>query len=73
MFSDESIFRVIGYVNTQNIRIWPKGMPTELDEALLSSPDVVIWCAVLREKIIRPFSFDEGIVTGATYRNTLIQ
>ena len=71
MFSDECMFRVNGYVNKQNVRIWANERPSQVNEAPHNSPGIVIWCAISKTKIIGPFFFDEGRVTGDTYRDML--
>ena len=44
-FSDECIFRVNGHVNKQNVRIWAKEKPTQLNQAPLNSPG--LWFGAL--------------------------
>lgn len=72
VFSDECIFRVNGYVIKQNVRIWGKKRPEQVNEATLNSPSVMVWCAISKHRVIGPYFFDEGSVTGEIYRNMLI-
>ena len=73
VFSDECIFRINGHVNKQNVRISAKEKPNQVNQAPLNSPGVMVWCAIANTKIIGPFFFENENVTGASYRNMLIQ
>ena len=73
VFSDECIFRVNGYVNKQNIRIWAKERPSQVNQVPLNSPGVMVWCAISKTKIIGLYFFKSVTVNGSTYRNMLIQ
>ena len=53
--------------------ICAKERSTEVNEAPHNSPGVILWCSISQAKIIERFFFDEGSVTGAPYRNMLIQ
>lgn len=72
VFSDECIFRLNGYVNKQNVRIWGEQRPTQVHQATLNSPSVMVWCAISKQRVIGPFFFENENVTGESYRNMLI-
>ena len=72
VFSDECIFRLKGHVNKQNVRIWGNERPSEGNQVFMQSPNVMVWCAVTREKVISPYFFEDGNVDGEKYRNMLI-
>lgn len=72
VFSDECIFRLNGHVNKQNVRIWGTERPNEGNEVYQHSPSVMAWCAIAKTKVIGPYFFENGNVTGESYRNMLI-
>ena len=67
VFSNECIFRVNGHVNKQNVRIWAKDQPTQVNQAPSNSPGFMVWFAIAKTKIIVPVFFENEIVTGASY------
>ena len=71
VFSDECIFRLNGHVNKQNVRIWAQERPSQVNEAPLHSPGVMVWCGISKTKIIGPFFFNDENVTGSSYKNML--
>ena len=71
VFSDECMFRVNGSVNTQNVRIWGTENPYSVHEEVMNSPGIMAWCAMSEDRIIGPYFFENGNVTGASYRNML--
>ena len=69
MLRDQCIFRVI----KQNVWIGAKERSKERKEASISSPRVIVWCAIYKARIIGPFFFVKGSIIGATYRNMIIR
>jgi hypothetical protein len=61
--SDEAHFHISGAVNEQNFRYWAERILRELQERLLHSPRITVWCAVADFGVIGPYFFEEG---GAT-------
>jgi hypothetical protein len=68
--SDEEHFRISGAVKKQNFRYWAEHKPRELQERLLHSPHITVWCAVADFGVIGPHFFEEG---GATVTVTADQ
>ena len=73
VFSDECIFRINGYVNKQNVRVWGKQRPIEGNQLTLNSSGVMVWCTISKYGVIGPYFFNNQNVRGDTYRNMLIQ
>lgn len=73
VFSDECIFRLNGFVNKQNVRIWGDERPNDVNEHTLHSPSVMVWCAISKDRVIGPYFFENGTVTGELYKNMLSQ
>jgi hypothetical protein len=55
--SDEAHFHISGAVNKQNFCFWAEHNPHELQERLLHSPHVTVWCAVAAFGVISPYFF----------------
>ncbi|GFV63037.1 uncharacterized protein TNCV_3210491 [Trichonephila clavipes] len=62
LFSDEAHFRLNGYVNKQNCRIWSEANPQVYVETPLHPEKLTVWCALWAGGIIGPYFFknDEG-------------
>ena len=71
VFSDECKFSLFGSVNKQNCRIRRNERPNEVYETFQNSPSVMVWCALSKKEIIGPFFFEDGNVTGSTYKRML--
>ncbi|GFW67040.1 uncharacterized protein TNCV_4030601 [Trichonephila clavipes] len=73
LFSDEAHFRLNGYVNKQNCRIWSEANPQVYVETPLHPEKLTVWCILWTGGIIGPYFFknDEGhnvTVNGDRYR-----
>ncbi|GFT72229.1 putative DD41D transposase [Trichonephila clavipes] len=73
LFSDEAHFRLNGYVNKQNCRIWNEANSQVYAETPLHPEKLTVWCALWAGGIIGPYFFknDEGhhvTVNGDRYR-----
>ena len=62
-FSDESTFHVSGLINRHNSRIWGSQNPHESYELKRDSPELIVWCGIMHDKIIGPFFFTEKSIT----------
>ena len=56
-FSDEAHFRLDGYVNSQNYRIWSSENHHEFREKPLHPEYLSVWCAIDGSQVIGPFFF----------------
>ncbi|GFT69621.1 hypothetical protein TNCV_1298411 [Trichonephila clavipes] len=52
LFSDEAHFRLNGYVNKQNCRIWSEANPQVYVETPLHPEKLTVWCALWAGGII---------------------
>ncbi|GFW79122.1 putative DD41D transposase [Trichonephila clavipes] len=73
LFSDEAHFRLNGYVNKQNCRIWSEANPQVYVKTPLHPEKLTVWCSLWAGGIIGPYFFknDEGhnvTVNGDRYR-----
>jgi len=73
VFSDEAHFRLNGYVNKQNCRIWSEDQPEALQDLPMHPEKVTVWCLLSAGGIIEPYFFknDNGrnvTVNGERYR-----
>ena len=73
IFSDEAHFWLNGFVNKQNCRIWGECNPQEIQQRLLHSEKVTVWCGFWSGSIIGPYFFqnETGVaftVNGDRYR-----
>ena len=59
-------------VNEKNERIWGTEHPTESNQSFLNSASVMEWCAVTKEKVMRPCFFEDESVNGENYRNMIV-
>ncbi|GFV02430.1 DUF4817 domain-containing protein [Trichonephila clavipes] len=57
LFSDESTFHVSGMVNKHYVRFWGSEQPHAVRELQRSSEKVNVWCGLLHDRILGPFSF----------------
>lgn len=71
VFSDECLFHTNGVVNKHNARVWGTENPRTVQQVPLRSEKVMVWCAMHRTKIIGPYFFSAGSVTGAMYKRML--
>ena len=62
-YSDEAWFHLIGYVNSQNTRIWATEHPHEIPKVPLNSEKTWVWCAISRRRIIGPIFSHETLNT----------
>jgi len=53
--SNEAHFHLSGFVNKQNFRYWSDVNPHLLHETSFHSQKVIVWCAILANRIIGPF------------------
>ena len=70
-FSDEANFHLSGAVNRHNVRIWGTQNPREYTEKELNSPKVNVWCAVLHNRVIGPYFFEELTINQDSYLEML--
>ncbi|GFU82473.1 hypothetical protein TNCV_4506151 [Trichonephila clavipes] len=57
LFSDEVHFKLNGYVNKQNCRIWSEANPQVYVETPLHPEKLTVWCALWAGGIIGPYFF----------------
>jgi hypothetical protein len=67
-FTDEALFHLSGYVNSQNTRVWAAENP---HEEPLHPLKVRVWGAISRRRIIAPIFFEETVNTFNTFVNQL--
>lgn len=68
VFSDEASFRLDGYVNRWNCRIWAHSRPDDLYvEQSQWAPQVTVWAALTTDHLFGPYFFPTT-VTGDSYR-----
>ena len=70
-FSDEATFHLSGVVNKHNCRIWSEDNPFMTVEVALSSPKIIVWCAMSSNEIVGPFFFEELTVNQENYLDIL--
>ena len=70
-FSNECKFFLFGSVNKQNYRIWGSERPKEVYQTLLSTQQVIVWCALSEKEIIGLTFFEDRNLTGTRYKRTL--
>ena len=58
IMSDEAYFRLGGYVNKQNCRIWGSANPKMIIEEPLYLQGVTVWCGFGAGGIIGPYFFE---------------
>jgi hypothetical protein len=66
-FSNECIVWLCGKVNRQNVRFWGNERP----DSTRDSPKVLVWCALLYDRVIGPFFFHESTVRWDNYLDML--
>jgi predicted ATP-dependent Lon-type protease len=69
--SDEVTFHVSGHVHWHNVRLWANKCPSDFVEHEHNSPKVEVWCAVIRNRVICPYFFEERTVTSHNYLSML--
>ncbi|GBN75379.1 hypothetical protein AVEN_8064-1 [Araneus ventricosus] len=62
LWTDDALFHLTGYVNTQNCRIWATENPQETQPVPLYPAKGTVWCGFTASFIIGPYFFEE---TGA--------
>ena len=70
-FTDKAHFRLSGYVNKQNYRIWGSEPPFVTTQVPQHSPSVGVWCGISAQGIIGPF-FIDGTMNGTCYVNEIL-
>lgn len=68
LFSDECVFHTNGAVINQNARVWGQKHLHTVVGLPHTSEKFVVWCGMLRNKIIGPYVFSEPIVTRENYK-----
>jgi hypothetical protein len=58
-FTDEAYFRLSGYVNSQNMRMWSLQNPHFFTEAPHYPQKIGVWAAISQRRIIGPYFFQE--------------
>jgi hypothetical protein len=71
MFSDEATFHVSGHVHRNKVRIWANECPHDFVEHERDSPEVYVWCALTRDRVLGPYFFAERIATSHNYQDML--
>jgi hypothetical protein len=71
LWSDEAIFRLNGHVNRHNCVYWSDVNPRITVERPFQSPGLMVWAGVISDRLIGPFFFDDGTVTGQRYLTML--
>ena len=59
LWTDEALFRLTGYINTQNCRIWATENPLETQPAPLHPTKVTVRCEFMASFIIDSYFFEE--------------
>jgi Helix-turn-helix domain (DUF4817) len=72
-FSDECTMWLSGNVNKQNVRAWSTARPNFNFDFERDSPKVTVWCAVLIDRIVGPYFFQEPTVQWKNYLDMLEQ
>ena len=65
-FSDEAHFRLGGYVNKQNCRIWDFEFPQVIEERSVHPEKVNVWCAHCSEDVMGLYFFENNDGTTVT-------
>jgi len=60
-FTDEAWLHLLGYVNTQNTRLWSSENPHALHEKPLHNQKLGVWVAISRRHIVGPLFFEETV------------
>ena len=73
LMSDEAHFHLNGFINTQNYRFWGSENPRIIQMRQLHPIKCTVWCAMMADKIIGPYFFEDDngnpvTVTGERYR-----
>jgi len=71
VFSDECSVSLGGAVNKQNCRIWGTERPDTVYQSPQSTQSIMVWCAMSRHEVIGPYFFENGNVTGNSYKKML--
>jgi hypothetical protein len=61
--TDDALFHLSGYVNSQNSRYWATENPHGLHEQPLHDQKIGVWCGVSATRIIGPIFFDSTVNT----------
>ena len=72
-FSDESTFHISGLKNRHNSRIWGSQNQHETYELERDSPQLIVWCGIMHDKIIDPFFYPEKSITAQIYLDLLTE
>ncbi|PNF17346.1 hypothetical protein B7P43_G03004 [Cryptotermes secundus] len=60
LFSDEATFHLSGFVNWHNAQMWGKQNLHVYKEHIRDSPNLNVWCGLMKDRIIGPFFFGEA-------------
>ena len=60
-FSDESIFRLVDTINSQNTRIWSEENPNFTVEKPGHCEGTMVWCAISKHGLIGPYFFENSV------------
>jgi hypothetical protein len=71
-FTDEAWFHLLGYVNTQNSRLWSSENPYAVHEKPMHDQKLGVWVAISRGRIVGPLFFEE-IVNSNRYCSMLYE
>ena len=58
--TDEAHFHLNGFVNKQNLRYWGVENPRIVNEKELHPQRVTVWCAIMCDRIIGPYFFENA-------------
>ncbi|MFX9325343.1 hypothetical protein ABTO11_19335, partial [Acinetobacter baumannii] len=58
IFSNEAHFRLTGFVNTQNCRIWGSENPKVIGELSMHPQRVTVWCGFWSGGLIGRYMFE---------------
>jgi hypothetical protein len=61
VFTDEALFHLSGYVNSQNSRFWSSKNPHLFHEVPLHSQKIGCWCAISCKRSVGPIFFSETV------------
>jgi hypothetical protein len=67
----EATCHVCGRVKRHNCRVWGYENPHDVTEHGHSSPKVNVWCALMKNKVVRPFLLEEPTGTGDAFVTTI--
>jgi hypothetical protein len=59
LVTDEANFHLYGNVNSQNCHYWTTENPCDINQKLLHSEKIIVWCGVASFGMIGPYFFED--------------